>query len=476
MTKRIVLIFTIPLLIFFALNMLTPVWWDDFIMACHFDTWYVPHTALTSSFSDVFNSTVNMYCTWHGRSVVDFLNFLFLSTQNKMIFNVCNTLVYGMFIVLMCSHVTGSFRFLYPSLFLALHLLLWLFLPGWGQNMLWLTGSLNYLWSGTLMLLFLVPFRRRMDTPGYALSLPLSVLWLFIGVIAAWTMENSASGIIILLLAYFAYNFRRRFGIRLFEALGFAGFAFGFYMLVTARSQLFQGFYILFLNFLEVGKCFARNSGLLVVFIIAVSLYSIKIKRHAVPCSAIFFFVAGMASTFVVAIPGKFYPRIWFMPQTFFLLSLLILVFDLRSRFSKRMFRVAFVLLGVAFTLSFILGVKSITDGYLLTASREQYIQEQKSRGILDVAVKAPVEGTDSHSGLCGGIDVLPPPVTPHDDSEFVAHNSAKATWFGLHSIYSEQAHASRMYVIRMVHQWWTLRDGHPLSKTSLLRMIYAGW
>src|SRR5574344_2039992 len=110
MTRRAVAIYTLPLIAFFVLNALTPVWWDDFIMACRFDGWYEPHSALAASFSDVWDSTVNMYRTWHGRSVVDFLNFLFMSIQTSIPFSSREKWVYTMESITICMTESSRSR------------------------------------------------------------------------------------------------------------------------------------------------------------------------------------------------------------------------------------------------------------------------------------------------------------------------------------------------------------------------------
>jgi hypothetical protein len=62
----------VTIIVFFTFNMLTPFWWDDFVMSCFITVWDEPHTSLLSSFPNVVFSTRNMYQTWHGRSVSDF--------------------------------------------------------------------------------------------------------------------------------------------------------------------------------------------------------------------------------------------------------------------------------------------------------------------------------------------------------------------------------------------------------------------
>jgi hypothetical protein len=225
----------VPIIIFFIFNMLTPVWYDDFIHSCFFTEWYVPHTSLLSSFSDVMASTYNMYQTWHGRSIADFINFLFMFFKDKNIFNVCNTIVYCIFVLLTGFHITGSFKKISAALFMFINILLWLTLSAWGQTLLWLTGSCYYLWTSTLILLFLVPFRKKAEDLSYKPHMIISFLWIVPGILAGWSMENSASGVLVLLAAYFIWKIRGKEPVAAFEISGSIGFIFGFFMLISAR-------------------------------------------------------------------------------------------------------------------------------------------------------------------------------------------------------------------------------------------------
>jgi hypothetical protein len=103
--------------------------------------------------------------------------------MGKPLFNAANTLVYCVFVLLTYFHITGgALRKFKPLLFLAINGFYWFSVPAWGQDFLWLTGSCSYLWTTTIILFFLVPFRKRHDTKDYTPNILLSVFFVFIGV------------------------------------------------------------------------------------------------------------------------------------------------------------------------------------------------------------------------------------------------------------------------------------------------------
>lgn len=77
----------------------------------------------------------------------------------KWIINIVNTVVYlvvGFEINILTSGKRAIFR---PLRQLAIYLLMWFFLAGFGSTVLWVSGTSNYLWPAVLMLGFFMPYR-----------------------------------------------------------------------------------------------------------------------------------------------------------------------------------------------------------------------------------------------------------------------------------------------------------------------------
>jgi hypothetical protein len=461
----------VSIIVFFMFNMLTPFWWDDFVFSCFFTTWYEPHTVLLSSFSDVAASTYNMYQTWNGRSVANFIIFSFMFLKNKNIFNICNTVVYCIFVLLIGFHVTGSFRKISGLLFMFINILLWLVLPAWGQNLLWLTGSCNYLWESTVILLFLVPFRKKIEDLSYKPHIVVSFLWIITGILAGWSMENSASGVFILLLAYFVLKRRKKEPIMVFEISGSIGFMIGFFMLIHARHNLFPGFWGLIKNIIEVGFSFIIQDGLLLGVIIFLAIELIRFRKTHIAKTAYGFFLAALTSAAAMIIPGYFGGRSVFITQVFLIIALLSLVIQIKRVISGRYVIAAGAALMLAFIPSFYTGSIDIVKSFIIAQARENYILSEKQNGNPAIKVKTPIPVSDPHNGMHGGDDIL-------DDSvgrEYVTHNSAKAAWYGIESldgIPTLRKPGRRATIEKFLDR----RKQDGLGINDLLTMIYEDW
>lgn len=151
------------------------------------------------------------YSILTGRTVADALSGMF-SSYPKIFFNICNAFIYVLLILLICLHGIGSRR-LEESKTVVLLLLtegvVFFTVPYFGQVALWTCGACNYLWTMAIMLTFLLPFRVYTEFcltggEGNALSDFLTqhekmLCWLSVlGIIAGWTNENTAGGMILL--------------------------------------------------------------------------------------------------------------------------------------------------------------------------------------------------------------------------------------------------------------------------------------
>jgi hypothetical protein len=439
-------------------------------MASFFNGWYEPHVRLLENLNDVIASTVNIYKTWHGRAVADFLNFLFMFLREKTIFNIANTLMYGLCVFLMCYHASGSVKKIHPVQFLCINMLLWLFLPGWGQDLLWVTGSCNYLWTSVIILLFLIPFRKRIDNPDWKPPSGIAIAWLPVGILSGWSMENSASGILILLIAYFVVKCKKKERAALFEIMGTLGLIAGFFMLVHGRDSIFPGFLGLIKNGGTVLLQFLITDGFLCALIAILGIEHVVHKKRKIPLVSYGYFAAALGSVAAMVMPGYFGGRSCFFTQLLFIITGLSLVTETVQYTPKRYARYAFVLLFLVFLNSFYDGAKSIAKSWLIATAREQYILTEKEKGHLNVTVKSPVPVEDPHSGLYGGIDILADP----DDGQYFAHNGAKATWYGIDSL--DGTLAEYKDLTAAIKRYWQRKSEDHLTTKDLWRMIYDNW
>lgn len=187
---RVYLSYILPVFVVILLfNFLTPYVADD---------WYY---ASSDSFLDIFRQEYKHYFTTNGRSVAHIIARFFL-IHNKVIFNIANSVIYILFSKLIFVHVSYGLNLGKKEklvCWIMIQFLLFIYVVNWGQVFLWLDGACNYLWTGTIILLYLLPFRIYYSTPErlrvkYVHMFPLMC---FGGFLAGWCNENTSGGAIL---------------------------------------------------------------------------------------------------------------------------------------------------------------------------------------------------------------------------------------------------------------------------------------
>lgn len=111
------------------------------------------------SLRDCFRSMAAHRQWMNGRVIAHFLVQLFLMLP-KVLFNIANSLVFvGVLCLLarLAGREEGKSNFLLMGLFG----LVWIFMPSFGQVILWLDGAVNYLWSGLFSLGMLTVYVKK---------------------------------------------------------------------------------------------------------------------------------------------------------------------------------------------------------------------------------------------------------------------------------------------------------------------------
>lgn len=133
----------------FVLNCWTPLFADDYSYSFSRIT-----GEPMSGFMDMVLSMYDHYMGWGGRILTHFLASIFIFLP-KWIFNILNTAVYLAFAWYLYKFATIHSKEPQPVFYALVQLGLWFFLPRYGQNILWLIGSCNYLWAALFILAFI---------------------------------------------------------------------------------------------------------------------------------------------------------------------------------------------------------------------------------------------------------------------------------------------------------------------------------
>jgi hypothetical protein len=263
-----------------------------------------------------------------------------------------------------------------------INIAVWYLVPAWGENFLWLTGSCFYVWPIVIILLFLVPLRKKQINPEYKLALPIALLYFFLGILAGLSYENVTAGLFMLIAAYSVVKGIKKEKFTLFEVLGIIGFLLGFIVLIAAPGnysrlnsyevvqssgiiyQLFHGFYITTNIFMKYGL-------LLTGFCVMICF---ELQRHGhkkVNCFSYLYLIAGIFSAYSMVLSPVFIERVFYPVSIFLIIALFSLLYQVQfPEIITRNKRIFTIVLLLFFTFSLVKAGIAIKKVY----NQEDYV------------------------------------------------------------------------------------------------------
>lgn len=286
-------------IVFLVMNMLTTFKEDDLAMHLIEGEW-----SPVRSLADFFRSHYCHYMTVNGRSS-DIVAELSCWLLGKPVFNVLNTLMFGLLLHMLSLLSTGRRSVMVVAMFLAF---VGCFFPVPGETMLWLAGSCNYMWAITLSLVFVYLLQRR-NQLGQA-GLGKTILLVLFSIVAGSFNEATTFGFMAGLLLYYLINYRNLKPNRT-VILMLAGYAIG--VLIIACSPAAWG--------RATSGDIVTNLGFKELLSSRWFIFHEKIWRFYTPVAAI---LVG-----IVALFWKGFKTVKQSPWTYILLCLLVAMFAL---------------------------------------------------------------------------------------------------------------------------------------------------
>lgn len=210
--------------VMYLLNVFTPLFCDDWHYVFIWGTQKHIH-----SIGDIIQSQWAHYFDYNGRAPVHSIVQLFDGLLGKDVFNVFNAIVFCVFLYLMSLLVTNKKELRFKILLVSF-MLVFLFMSGFKHEFLWLSGSVNYLWSTTLILSFLLLLDKQTDTPRWTI-----VLLFFYSILCGWSHEGVAIPLAASLFLYYVTH-RRLITPRI--AVMLLGFILGTLFLVFSPASI----------------------------------------------------------------------------------------------------------------------------------------------------------------------------------------------------------------------------------------------
>lgn len=148
---------------------------------------------LIASLNDIVISQWTHYFNWGGRTVAHTIaqTLLYLGKPWSAFFN---ALCYVILVLVIYAHAFGELprlKTLRPMGLLIITFMLWLCLRIYGEVIFMLVSSCNYLYTSTLVMLFLLPYRLSFASSSRRHGILFGIVMLIMGVIAGWTNENT---------------------------------------------------------------------------------------------------------------------------------------------------------------------------------------------------------------------------------------------------------------------------------------------
>lgn len=312
-----------------CLNFLTPLLADDYSYGLNLNEKRI------ASIMDIFDYQVWHYFNWGGRTVAHTLAQILLVFP-KAVFNILNSFIYTALIYLIYLH--GCFNKDNKDnsyMLLLIHFILWFIIPVFGQSFIWLVGSCNYLWTTVIILYFLWLYRRNTLSEKWY-----NLLFMFIlGLLAGWTNENTSAGLIVILVFSLIINKveTKKFELSKTRLFGIIGTLAGFIIMICApgnyiRSAEFKDDTFIIIKIIKRTLDITNNleNIILPLLIVIIILISLKIyHKKKIEKETYTFILGGFAAIYAMVLSPTFPERAWTGAIIFFVIAIVILVYDL---------------------------------------------------------------------------------------------------------------------------------------------------
>lgn len=225
-------IFTMLLIIFFMniynLNLHTVYVADDYGFRATAETITSPRDFLAVLYQRYFG--------WTGRMIAEAGTYLFL-LMPKSVFNIVNSFGYVFLVLLIYSNIVVK-REIHISLLIFINFFLYMFLPVFGQDILWISGSANYLWTTDVALVYTLLWRCYSQKLYALYNNQLFMIFSFmLGILAGMTNENTSIALFIMSLFFIIYYKKLDNKIYSFSIYAIVGELLGTILLLAAPGN-----------------------------------------------------------------------------------------------------------------------------------------------------------------------------------------------------------------------------------------------
>ncbi|WP_314581011.1 DUF6056 family protein [Enterococcus gilvus] len=370
--------------VFFLLNYLTPLVADDFA-----------YIYKTNSFTSIFHDEYLQYIHQNGRSIAHIMARFFL-LMPKVVFNLVNPIIFlsVAFLIYKISNY-GKIKFNSLRFFLSI-ITIFLFVPKFGETILWETGSFNYLWTFLIMLLFLFVYHKKIIF-NESVNIPTAAMFVF-GILAGWCNENTSAGTLLLIIGYIVIEWKvneKKISGWMFS--GLIGEILGFIIMMNSPgNKIRSGWFArsswslpkkFFYGLADVSSALTKNADILIILTLISIVFCIFLYRNKYNyILGILYLFVGAATCYSLSIsPAGFnWGRSYFGGIMFIIIAFIICFPDFKIKdFSviNPIFMSIYALLTIYTFFSFTIGLVDIYNSYGQINQRYSFILSEKKKG-----------------------------------------------------------------------------------------------
>ena len=344
-------------------------------------------TGRIESILDIFPSMYAHAFSMNGRLVPHFFVQLFLLFP-PYVFDIINTFIFLFLNLILYKYIFGNNKINVLGM-TGIFAAVWYFVPAFGQTMLWLDGSCNYLWGITFAFWYLYPYIRSMRDGEDVLKKP-APKYLFAAaglLLGNWLETVSFGTIIISATALIIYKAVQKGKIPLYMISGIGFMCAGFLAMMLAPGTLknkvaSEGLSGYAENFLEAMDMYmAHLSWLVIAFIVLLTCTVIFGYKKNIEVSCLFFF-ASLITNFMHIVAAYYPERNMLAPTLFLLIASGVLLENFQTdRFAAAVVSTCWIL--ILFSgVQFFHGGYDIYSTYVQHRQRDALAAEQKKNGI----------------------------------------------------------------------------------------------
>ena len=392
------------------LNLKTPYIADDFAYKFFFQGSYPEPGQRVINTLSIPQSMMNHYQIWNGRIVAHSVAQFFMQFPSKVPFDIANSLVYlGMMWLILLIIGKVSHLSIHLPVVVLLFFYLWFFIPAFGQTVLWLSGSCNYLWMSLIYLGFIY-----FIISTKAFNLKTAIIAVVLGVLTGAANENSslASLCIVLMIAVVRLfkNKKIDWNAVLGVAFGIAGFLFVVFSpglkSGLPASNGFQSFQhnMARTSYLFTSKYLWIYLGILLLLLVGWKAGKIDVDSFIL---VVIFMIGQQLALFMMMFATDFPIRSLFGSDIFLAIGLFIVVQKLIGDLKVPWTVPALIAAAAIFALSFDSAYQSIDTTEGQVSRQVEIIQHAKKHHKKSATVPLYPEPTNKHDASKGTLKLL---------------------------------------------------------------------